>query len=154
MPGNLSGWTDVYSEIDCIIVNEAGRTDGRTCCKMVTVGRVDQRTHVQVERGYFRLRTDRQPEYIMLPVPKGGGIKNNQVRRWSHFSTFLQDAFRVWQASNLSTLCSVLPAFCAVITLRLWCQQPTWHSSVGIKLLKFHGMGTYWKFSFWYINYI
>ena len=25
-----------------------GRTDGRTCRKTVTVGRVDQRTHVQV----------------------------------------------------------------------------------------------------------
>ena len=41
MPGNLSG-----------------RTDGRTCRKMVTVDRMDWRTHVQVERGYFRLRTD------------------------------------------------------------------------------------------------
>ena len=35
-----------------------GRTEGRTCRKTVTVGRVDQWTHVQVERGYFRLRTD------------------------------------------------------------------------------------------------
>ena len=35
-----------------------GRTDGRTCRKTVTVGRVDQRTHVQVKRGYFSLRTD------------------------------------------------------------------------------------------------
>ena len=34
------------------------RTDGRTCRKTVTVGRVDQRTHVQIKRGYFRLRTD------------------------------------------------------------------------------------------------
>ena len=32
--------------------------DGWTCRKMVTVGRVDQLTHVQVKRGYFRLRTD------------------------------------------------------------------------------------------------
>ena len=31
--------------------------DGRTCRKTVTVGWVDQRTHVQVKRGYFRLRT-------------------------------------------------------------------------------------------------
>ena len=55
------------------------RTDGRTCRKTVTVGRVDQRTHVQVKRGYFRLRTDGrtdgQPENIMPPAPKGGGIK-------------------------------------------------------------------------------
>ena len=60
-----------------------GRTDGRTCRKTVTVGPVDQRTHVQVKRGYFRLRTDgrmdgrtdRQPENIMPPAPKVGGIK-------------------------------------------------------------------------------
>ena len=55
------------------------QTDGRTCRKMVTAGRMDQRTHVQMERGYFRLRTDRQtdgqPENIMPPVPKGGGLK-------------------------------------------------------------------------------
>ena len=66
------------------------RTDGRTCGKTVTVGRMDQRTHVQVRRGYFRLRTDGrtdirtdgQPENIMPPAPKGGGItkriKNKQ----------------------------------------------------------------------------
>ena len=67
MPGNLSGRTD-------------GQTDGRTCRKTVTVGRVDQRTHVQVKRGYFRLgtdgRTDGQPENIMPPAPKGGCIIN------------------------------------------------------------------------------
>ena len=37
-----------------------GRTDGRTCRKTVTVDRMDQRTHVQVEIGYFGLRTDGQ----------------------------------------------------------------------------------------------
>ena len=62
MPGNLSG-----------------RTDGRTCHKTVTVGRVDQRTHVQVKRGYFGLRTDGrtdgQPENIMPLAPQGGGMK-------------------------------------------------------------------------------
>ena len=59
------------------------RTYGRTCRKTVTVGQVDQRTHVQVKRGYFRLRTDGrtdrrtdgQPKNIMPPAPKGGGIK-------------------------------------------------------------------------------
>ena len=68
------------------------RTDGRTCRKTVTVGRVDQRTHVQVKRGYFRLRTDGrtegrtdgrtdgQPENIMPPAPKGGGITNINQR--------------------------------------------------------------------------
>ena len=55
------------------------RTDGRTCRKTVKVGRMDQRTHVQVKRGYFRLRTDGrtdgQTENIMPPAPKGGVIK-------------------------------------------------------------------------------
>ena len=67
--------------------NLFGRMDGRTCRKTVTVGRVDQRTHVHVKRGYFRLRTDGrmdgrtegqtdgQPENIMPPAPKGRGIK-------------------------------------------------------------------------------
>ena len=70
MPGNLSGRTD-------------WRTDSRTCRKTVTVGQVDQQTHVQVKWGYFRLqtdgRTDGQPENIMPPAPKGGGIKINQI---------------------------------------------------------------------------
>ena len=60
------------------------RTDGRMdghAVKQVTVGRVDQRTYVQVKRGYFRLRTDGQPENIMLPVPKGGGITNTSYRK-------------------------------------------------------------------------
>ena len=39
---------------------------------------MDQRTHVQLERGYFGLwtdrQTDRQPKNIMPPAPKGGGI--------------------------------------------------------------------------------
>ena len=68
-----------------------GRTDGRTCHKTVTVGRVDQRTHVQVKRGYFGLRTDgrtdrrtdRQPENIMPPAPKGGGIKSIGHSNWT-----------------------------------------------------------------------
>ena len=63
------------------------QTDGRTCRKTVTLGRVNQRTHVQVKRGYFRLRTDGQtdgqtdgrtdgqPENIMPLAPKGRGIK-------------------------------------------------------------------------------
>ena len=50
----------------------------RTCRKLVMVGRTDQRTHVQVKRDYFRLRTDGrtdgQPENIMPLAPKGGGI--------------------------------------------------------------------------------
>ena len=53
--------------------------DGRTCRKTFTVGRIDQRTHVQVKRGYFRLRmdgrTDGQPENIMPPATSAGGIK-------------------------------------------------------------------------------
>ena len=50
-------------------------TDGQTCRKTVTVGRMDQRIYVQVETGYFRLRTDGQPKNIIPPVPKGGSIK-------------------------------------------------------------------------------
>ena len=65
-----------------------GRTDGRTCHKTVTDGRVDQRTHVQVKRGYFRLwtngRTDGQPENIMPPAPKGGGIKTDGIKTVFH----------------------------------------------------------------------
>ena len=46
---------------------------------------MDQRTNVQVERGYLRLRTDGrtngrtdgQPENILHPAPKGGGITMN-----------------------------------------------------------------------------
>ena len=45
----------------------------------VSLSPTDQRTYVQVKRGYFRLRTDGltdgQPENIMPPAPKGGGIK-------------------------------------------------------------------------------
>ena len=103
----------------CPETSPDGRTDWRTCRKTVTVGRMDQRNHVQVKRGYFRLRTslsmnkptiwcksgrvslvsssclyktqperalaqvcqtridrtDGQPENIIPPVPKGGGIK-------------------------------------------------------------------------------
>ena len=42
----------------CPETSPDGQTDGRTCRKTVRVGRVDQRTHVQVKGGYFRLRTD------------------------------------------------------------------------------------------------
>ena len=62
------------------------RTDERTGRKTVTVGRMDQRTHVQVERGYFGLRTDGRtdgkPENIMPPAPKGRGIK--MTLEWVH----------------------------------------------------------------------
>ena len=80
------------------------RTDGRTCCKTVTVGRLDQRTHVQVKRGYFRLRTDGrtdgQPENIMPPAPKGGGIKMSNHYNWNCFcpacrTTLVATRFRV-----------------------------------------------------------
>ena len=53
-----SKWCQTEENQQTVTINrKLLRTDGRTCCKMVTVGRVDQRTHVQVERGYFRLRT-------------------------------------------------------------------------------------------------
>ena len=72
---SLDGWTDRWM-------------DGRTRRKMVTVGQMDRRTHVQVERGYFRLRTNRgtdgqmdNPKNIMPPAPKDGGIKMNPVSK-------------------------------------------------------------------------
>ena len=56
--------------------------DGQTCRKTVMVGRMDQQTHVQVKRGYSRLRTDGQMDggtggqlqNIIPPTPIGGGI--------------------------------------------------------------------------------
>ena len=68
IPGNfLGGRTD-------------RRTNGRTCRKTVTFARMDQQSHVHVERGYFRLRADgrtdgRTTRNIMPQPPKGGGIK-------------------------------------------------------------------------------
>ena len=64
------------------------RTDGWTCRKTVMIGRVDQRTHVQVKRGYFRLRTDGQPENIMPPAPKGGGITKHNKTECMHHGTY------------------------------------------------------------------
>ena len=60
------------------------RMDGRKGRKMVMVGPIGQRTHVQVERGYFGLRTDGrtdrwtdgQPENRMPPAPKVVGTKH------------------------------------------------------------------------------
>ena len=50
------------------------RTDGQTCRKTVTVGPTDpctgQKRVFQASDG----RTDGQPENIMPPAPKGGGI--------------------------------------------------------------------------------
>ena len=54
------------------------RTDGRTCRKTVTIGRMDQRTTGTGGERVFRAsdgRTDGQPENIMPPAPKDGGIK-------------------------------------------------------------------------------
>ena len=61
----------------------SGRTDGWTCRKTVTVGRMDRRDGPMYKwkegiSGFERTNgTDVQPENIMLPVPKGGGIKWN-----------------------------------------------------------------------------
>ena len=74
--GNLSGRTDKQTD---------QRTDGRACRKTVTVDWMDQRSHVQVKRRYFRLRadgwTDGQPENIMPTVPKGGSIKIGDAKK-------------------------------------------------------------------------
>ena len=80
--------------------NLSGQTDGRTCHKTVTVGRVDQRTHIQVKREYFRLWTDGgkdggmegwtdvQPENIMPPAPKGRGFQKDPFRIQSSLLSF------------------------------------------------------------------
>ena len=112
MPGNLSG-----------------RTDGRTCRKTVTVGRVDQRTYVQVKRGYFRLRTDGrtdgQPENIMPPAPKGGGIK-----MLKHIYLCLKQFKSLLSGKCIKSLKKVswmifLPASCAfAITIRSQLEAP------------------------------
>ena len=61
------------------------RTDRRTCRKTVTVGRMNQRTHVQVERGYFRLRTDRrtdgQPQNLLPRRLKAQAWQNKTETR-------------------------------------------------------------------------
>ena len=68
------------------------RKDGRTCRKTVTGGRVDQRTHVHVNRGsvagisgFGRTDggTEGQPENKMPPVPKGGGITIRKEESWN-----------------------------------------------------------------------
>ena len=83
----ISGHSHVFSS-KCLETSP----DGRTCPKTVMAGRMDWRTHAQVERGYFRLwtdgrtdgQTDGQSENIMPPAPKGGGIKSvtETDRQW------------------------------------------------------------------------
>ena len=67
------------------------RTGGRKGRKTVTAGQIDQRTHVQVKRGYFGFRIDGQmdgqPENTMPQVPKGWGINS----QWYDDIFFLQD---------------------------------------------------------------
>ena len=60
--------------------------DGR---KTVTVGRMDQWTYVYVEKRVFQASdgwTVGQPENIMPPAPKGGGIKirNDIIQKWPY----------------------------------------------------------------------
>ena len=53
-----------------------GQMDGRTGRETVIVGRMDQRTYVQMERGYFGLRTDGQmDDQPENSAPEGGGVK-------------------------------------------------------------------------------
>ena len=68
----------------CQETSPDGRTDRRICRKTAMVGRMDHRTHVQMKRGFSGFgrtdgRTDGQPENIMPPAPKGGGITNNNT---------------------------------------------------------------------------
>ena len=93
-----------------------GRTDWRTCRKTVMVGRMDQRTHVQVKRGYFRLRTDGQPENIMPPVPKGGCIKKDKPMELTHScSNSIANTLELLQScaksSKYSSVCHIFVQF-------------------------------------------
>ena len=114
MPGNLSGRKDGQTD---------GRTDGRTCRKTVTVGRVDQRTHVQVKKGYFRLRTDGrtdgQPENIMPPAPKGGGIMKINLY-------VSQNSLSITRVNSLLTFSLASSAACSTPTN----QRSSWAGSV------------------------
>ena len=49
-------WTDGQTDV-CVVAPKARKT--------VMVGPMDQQTHVQVERGYFRLRMDGQMDRWM-----------------------------------------------------------------------------------------
>ena len=91
-----------------------GQTDGRTCRKTVTVGRVDQWTHIQVKRGYFRLRTDGrtdgQPENIMPPAPKGGGITKECIWKIPLKGTWIiwkNRAVKIWPQQNSAAMTCV-----------------------------------------------
>ena len=101
------------------------RTDDRTCRKTVTVGRVDQRTHVQVKRGYFRLRTDGrtdgQPENIMPPAPKGGGIKT-----YSTSGNLLQSPATLWQAARRACNCETRLFHLSILPTSLMCHEGVW----------------------------
>ena len=86
-------------------------TDRQRGQKTVMVGRMDQRTHVHVERGYFGLRTDGQtdgqPENIMPLVPKGEGIKD--MFFYYYFSTLrLHSSWKSFlvEDNDLFILCS------------------------------------------------
>ena len=75
MPGNLSGRTDGQTD---------GRTDGHAVKRLRLVGWTNGPMYLSKEgiSGFGRTdgrrdgRTDGQPENIMPPAPKGGGIKN------------------------------------------------------------------------------
>ena len=80
------------------------------------VGRMDQRTHVQVKRGYFRLRTDAQPENIMPPVPKGGCIKKDKPMELTHScSNSIANTLELLQScaksSKYSSVCHIFVQF-------------------------------------------
>ena len=76
MPGNLSGRTDKQTD---------GRTDGRTDMPSNVYGWsggptdpcTGQKRVFQASDGRTDGRTDGQPENIMPPAPKGGGIKTH-----------------------------------------------------------------------------
>ena len=110
--------------------------DGQDTSACKISGHSHQRTHVQVKRGYFRLRTDGrtdgQPENIMSPAPKGGGIKTNTKSEGTH-------------SVDLSLETAILHQFIIALRLNLFHNQsrptycnnkPTWRKQGDKKTLE------------------
>ena len=102
--------------------NLSGWTDRQTCHKTVTVGQMDQRTHVQVERGYFSIRTDGRTNNPNNP-PKGGSIK---ISLYTHMTCSLD--LPEWHSLDVVIASSV--AVAATHSGNLACVGYSWPQSV------------------------
>ena len=75
----------------CPETSPDGGTDGRTCCKTVTVGRMDQRTHVQMvfrasDGRYRKLSKSKPTEYsfiFVFSIVPVNGLKLSDARTFS-----------------------------------------------------------------------